>query len=251
MRKFVHSVYSRDYVPFEHLASKVKYLMQASGEVAVVVFRNSACEERVVGEGWFAHVECMTVRRLKDELRQQFNPRVDGKRSEDHVIHASDHESHTDHLLTLIGETGGLGSLKTTPNPVLAAPHHLRSFKRFRIRMLEWNTVRAVILSGSPGASEHVMMRVEDTPHFKFLAGDKEAYVNYLNRFRGTLLKDGHCVERFEALLAGGPYLAPPRHTSPVLVKVDDGGFRIVDGLHRACVERYRGSGKLIAAVIA
>jgi hypothetical protein len=71
-----------------------------------------------------------------------------------------------------------------------------------------------------------------------------------MDRYRGTFLKDGHSIQRFESLLAGRAYLDPPHHFSPVIVEPDQGAFRIVDGLHRACVERFRGAKKLIAAVV-
>lgn len=97
--RFVNEIYSCDYAPREHLKAKTEYLMTLPVNDVVVIFvLNTGVQEVMRGEGAFRHPECDRIKRLKDAIRNRFNPRIDGKRSEWHVVHASDSEAQTSRL---------------------------------------------------------------------------------------------------------------------------------------------------------
>ncbi|GAB5442280.1 MAG: hypothetical protein Fues2KO_26290 [Fuerstiella sp.] len=249
--RFVRAVYSRDYVPFEHLQAKTEYLRGMKPLLDILFVRTSDPEEVVVGEGWYAHVESEVVREFKSRIRDQFNPRKGGKRTEEHVVHVTDHESHTHQLLQLLGIAKGIEYLKGLPNPVIHGPAHLSSFSRFRLKPVPWSSVVASILVGEASGREKALRPVEETPQYRFLMGHTDEYVAYLTKFTGTRLTDGHSVAKFQSLAKSLAYMDPPFHLNPVLAQLDKNGvYRIVDGVHRAAILRYQGVSQLLLAVV-
>lgn len=251
MAAFVREVYSRDYVPFDHLESKTAYLLKMPSEVKVVFVRTLRPEEYVADSGLFTHVESRTIRKLKTELRDQFNPRVTGIRTEHHVVHVTDHESHTDQILKLIGFSEGVEYLNRLPNGILSAPYHLDPFLEFLFRKIPWDAVRASIIHGAGQSFRKVPTPIPETPHFRFLDGEPEVYTQYVDSYTGTLLTDGHSTERFQKLSQSFDYMAPPNHLAPVLVQATaQNEYRILDGVHRAAILLHQHAPSLLAAVI-
>lgn len=101
--RFVNEIYSCDYAPREHLKSKTDYLMTLPiNEVMIIYVLNTDVQEVMRGEGAYRHVECDRIKRIKDMIRRRFNPRVDGRQTEWHVVHASDNETHTSRLFLYV-----------------------------------------------------------------------------------------------------------------------------------------------------
>ena len=106
--RFVNEIYSCDYAPREHLKAKTEYLLTLPiNDVVVIFVLNTDVQEVMRGEGAFRHPECDRIKRIKDAIRNRFNPRVDGKRSEWHVVHASDSEAQTSRLFRYLQFVGG------------------------------------------------------------------------------------------------------------------------------------------------
>lgn len=249
--EFVRRVYERDYVPFRHLVEKTRYLLQTRPDVLVVFLRNSDPREHCVGEGVYRHIESAVIRKLKDDVRNQFNPRQNGSRTEEHVIHASDHEAQTDHVLHLLGYRDGIGHLRRSPNPIIKAPFHLPVFHGFRIRKISWPQLHCTLLDGTPENLEKRVCRVEESPHFQFLCGDRDAYHAYWNRFRGHVLCDDHSPKNLQDLADEFHYLERPHEHEYIIVReLEHQRFLIQDGLHRASIVRTQAEDGIIAAVM-
>lgn len=247
---FVRQVYDRDYVPFRHLASKTKYLLKTKPEIIAVFVRTADPQEQCVGEGRFRHIESTIIKEAKEAIRNRFNPRVNGERTEEHVVHASDHEAHTDHVLRLLGFRTGLQHLERQPNPIIPAPYHLRPFDRFRIRSVGWDQLFCHVLVDDPDRPSPALCRIEDSPHYQCLAGNPRLYEQYLERFRGRSLSDDHSVDKLMTLAASFRYLEPPHHTCYILVRGrgrDE--YVIQDGLHRASILRWQGHPNVVVAI--
>ena len=110
--KLVRAIYSYDYAPLQHLRAKTRYLLETIPEVLFIFVLNRDARERYVCTGAFRHVECANIKSIKEEIRNRFNPRKEGKRTEEHVIHASDNESQVDHILKYLGVKAGVSYLK-------------------------------------------------------------------------------------------------------------------------------------------
>lgn len=247
---FVRQVYDRDYVPFRHLVSKTQYLLKTKSEIIAVFVRTADPRERCVGEGRFRHIESTVIKDVKEAIRDRFNPRHNGKRTEEHVVHASDHEAHTDHVLRLLGFRTGIEHLERQPNSIIHAPYHLRPFDRFRIMSLGWDQLFCHVLEDDGERPSLKRCRIEDSPHYQCLAGEPRVYEDYLERFRGRALCDDHSVDKLLALASSFRYLERPNHTRYILVRRHGRGeYVIQDGLHRASILRWQGEPNVVVAI--
>ena len=253
LRRFVRDVYDNDFVPFHHLEAKTKYLLRTPPEVVVVVARNRNPREELVGEGEYRQTQCMTTKTLKDQIRDRYNPRRDGMRTEEHVIHATDVEFQTDRILKLLGIPNGIDAFRTPSHPLLDIPYHLDSFSSFLDFELAWIPFRylyCVILGGEPRTPTAQTLHLDESPHYRFLKGDTEPYAEYVRTFTGSLLVDAHHPETFRELAANFAYLQPPYEMSYVLVEQQrPDRYVILDGLHRAASVYAQGAEGLLVAL--
>ena len=231
IEEFVKQIYSFDYAPFEHLREKTRYLMTTECLVEIIFVKNYAPDEEWRGTGAFRHIESVTIREIKNHIRDLFNERKDDRRTENHVIHASDNEAQTEYLLKLIGYSGidALDNQKSC----FAIPSHIKFSGKCRIKK-----VRIVSLFVTVNASEgKKIIPLKESIHFMAVKdGDYKDYERYINAYRGTLLRDYYSVRKFRNLaesltyenyISGGKY---------VVVKKYNDGFIIMDGFHRAAV---------------
>ena len=108
IKELVQAIYSYDYAPFCHLKSKTEYLLKTAPEVDFIFVKNIDPREDYVGEGEFRHIESQNVKLLKERIRDNYNKRKDDRRTEEHVIHASDNQDQTDYILRYLGFNDGL-----------------------------------------------------------------------------------------------------------------------------------------------
>lgn len=240
--KLVKTIYSYDYAPFEHLKAKTRYLLKTDPGVVFIFFRNEDAQERYFGEGAFRHIECERIKSLKEEIRNKFNPQIDGKRTEEHVVHASDNESQTDHILKYLGYNNGVGYLKNVPNPILSAPYYIPKFAEFTIRRVNSSQLYCNILRGTIESYWTEPVQIEDTPQFASLTGDTQSYNDYLARFMGGPLTCDYSVDNLMDLSQAFAYLEHPYAASYILVtEFQPNKYLILDGVHRATILKFRG----------
>lgn len=250
IKELVNVIYSYDYAPIEHLRDKTLYLMNSPPDVIFIFLKNCDARETYMGSGAFRHVECMRIKLFKEELRNKYNPRKDGKRTEEHVVHASDNEHQTDHILKYLGFSQGVNLFKRRPNPLLKCPYHMPEFTRFDLKMVHHDQVFCSILTGSKENFSKKIVAIEDTPHFLAISGDKYQYERYLEEFGGILLTDDHSLENLYALDENFAYLSedPPQYI--ITREFEAGHYLIMDGVHRSSVLRKRGKDNFIVAVV-
>ncbi len=247
VRRLVRAVYSYDYAPFRHLKAKTRYLETTPGRTAFLFLRNHRPEEDYHGQGAFRHVESRVMRRLKEALRERFNPRdAQGARSEDHVIHASDSEAQTDYILKYLGHRQGIGLFRP-PLASVPVPYFLPAPGALTVRRVELAALRCTLLTDDGGVRTAPVAR---SPHALALAGDEAAYLDYVARHLGRGLTADHDLARHKAFAATGRYLAPPHETSYILVQDDGQGLVVRDGLHRAAALLHQGQTHAIAGVL-
>jgi FkbM family methyltransferase len=233
--KFVGQVYSSDFVPVEHLAAKTRYLLQTPPDLVLILIRNLEPRESFYGEGAFRHIQCQRIKAIKEEIRNRFNPRKDGKRTEDHVIHASDFESQTEHILEILG-LPPVAFYTRRPNRDLDVPYHLPPFENYKLKEVPVDSLYANILGRG-------VVPISQSPHYRYVLGDRESYQAYHAAHFGRELTDDHLPEAFDRLIASfdsNRVLDRGNRSFIVAVKRPDQGYQILDGVHRASILRQR-----------
>ena len=236
MKKFVFDSYACDSVPIEHLRSKLRYLFKERSDIVIAFIKNLAPEENYFGEGAFRHRQCAYINRIKQRIRDLFNPRNDGVRTEEHVIHASDYEEQVDYFLRMLGHSEGIEFLHEDPTALpFHKPYHIPRPKEYTFRTLPIKNLRASILvSFESKGFKTKLVKVSDTPHFRSLKHRGRDYIDYLERFRYTLLTDDYSWKKL--LQMNQLSLSQIQAFAPILVAPLECGFRILDGIHRAAV---------------
>ena len=82
----------------------------------------------------------------------------------------------------------------------------------------------------------HGGMKVEDTPHYKYLEGNKKAYEDYFLPNMGKGLKEDHFPEAFDWLIENFD------KSKPIIIR----GDRVLDGGHRLAIAKFKGMKKIL-----
>ncbi len=246
IKKFVREVYSHDYAPYQHLQGKTKYLLSTSPSVVFIFVKNKNPDEAYFGEGEHKHVESKTIKRLKETIRDKYNDRKEDRRSEDHVIHASDNELQTEHMLQYLGYKDGTEVFE--PYSSLIKIHDLDTRGEYTIQKIPLSSLFCTVLKSK---NESHIIPVNDSPHYKYLNGDTGAYINYIKEFEGEFLQDDHNAKKFDHLNATLDYVGAEHPTDYILVKrTDNENYLILDGLHRAAILVKQGCSSIKGAII-
>ena len=243
---FVKAVYSFDYAPFWHLEGKTQYLLSTDPEVKLIVFKNNNPDEDYLGEGEFRHLESMTIKRFKEKLRDLYNERKNDRRSENHVIHATDNQKQTDYLLRYLGYEDGLKTILEYSNDYLKSPWHLGNISRYTIEQVDINDIRCrLIVRG-----KNRIAPIEDSPHYNTLVNDNNCYEDYVNEYQGTHFQDNHSSIKFKKLANKFEYLSDGFESAYICVRKNNDIYTVCDGLHRLAILKYQKAERLLVAVL-
>ncbi len=249
IRSLVKKVYSYDYAPLSHLKPKTKYLMKTPKEVLFIFFENMNPDEDYFGNGIFRHFESTTLKQFKEEIRNTFNKRIDGKRTEDHVIHASDNQLQTHKILQYLG-LGGLQALRKK-HPILELPFHARKCSKFTIKNVPADSLVYDIANGDH--SNHGKIKnipIKQSPQYLALAGNHGHYQEYMEKVCRSEFTTYYSLDKFSKLADKFEYLAEPYGTNYIAVRpLDNDKFRITDGLHRAAISCHKGLTQLTVVI--
>ena len=241
-RKFVFDLYACDSVPIRHLRGKLKYLLDVPPEVLFIFVRNHDPKETFVGSGPFRKPQCQTISRLKWYIRELYNPKENGVRTEQHVIHASDYESQTDYVLKLLGYSAGVRMFENNRHGLpFGLPYHVRRPARYTFRAVRLDELRAAILVGNPDEPESVHatpMDIAQTPHYLALTKDMYYYERYLRAYRYVWLRDDSYPGRLLQLARSWNDANMER----IIVVRREASYLILDGVHRAAILQSRGT---------
>lgn len=235
MKSFVKEMYSFDYAPFWHLKAKTKYLMKTSSEVCFIFIENNYPDEDYLGEGSFRHKESLTLKKFKEILRDKYNPYENGKRTHNHVIHATDSQDQTDHMLHYLGYAEGV-KLFDKPTKIVAMPYYLKGYNKFDFITLKTDDIFCNIIDGeSWNKFTSNSVKIKQSPQYLGLTQDMKIYENYIDKYLGGPLQENYSLDRYARLSDCFEYLKTPYETSFVIVEKVEDKFIILDGLHRAC----------------
>jgi len=246
IRSLVKTVYSYDYAPLSHLKPKTKYLMKTPKEVLFIFFENMNPDEDYFGNGIFRHFESATLKQFKEEIRDKFNERLDGKRTENHVIHASDNQLQTHKILQYLGFEGV--SAFRGKNRVFELPFHARNCSKFLIKNVPVDSLVCAIGYGiQSNFSKIKIIPIKQSPHYIALAGNSDHYQEYKKKVCCTT---HYSIEAFKKLAYNFNYLTEPYSTNYIVVRpLDNDKFQIIDGLHRAAILCYKNQMQLTVVI--
>lgn len=235
MKAFVKEMYSYDYAPFWHLKAKTKYLMKIPSEVCFIFIENVNPDEDYLDEGSFRHKESLTLKRFKELLRDKYNSYENGKRTHNHVIHATDSQDQTNHMLHYLGYSEGV-ELFIKSTKIVAMPYYIKGYKKFNFIQLGTEELYCNIIEGEAWDDfTSNTVKIEQSPHYIGLTQNMQIYENYIKKYLGGPLQEEYNLDRYSKLSENFQYLSAPYETSFVVVERIEDKFIILDGLHRAC----------------
>lgn len=248
IKSLIKEVYSYDYAPFRHLKGKTKYLLATPKEVMFIFIENLDPQEDYFGKGVYRHIESTTLKKFKGEIRDKFAHVINGTKSDEHMVHASDNEAQTHFMLQHLGFDGIL-ELRDS-----GLAKKINNNKEITIRTVDINTLYGKIVEYRKSNHKKKVkfdINITQSPHYKFLFGNKKPYIEYTTKLIGTALQDGHCPEKFDKLLKSFNYLDGPFRNDYIQVKEDSKGkYRVLAGFHRVTILKYQNHDKIKVAVI-
>jgi FkbM family methyltransferase len=95
----------------------------------------------------------------------------------------------------------------------------------------------AKIVIPSDGSYEFKLVKLKETPHYKFLLGDEQPYIDYMKFCHDSNLQFDHSVEKFRELIKNFDY----KKAGSILCGLSSNNRLIIfDGFHRACIMMHR-----------
>lgn len=248
MKRFVNQVYSYDYAPLAHLKSKIKYLQSVEPCLLCVIVKNKLPDIDILGEGKFRHRESLKLKQLKTEIRERFNPYENGVMTHDHVIHATDNEEQTFHILRAIGD---IDISKYYTKNLYSLPFFLGKQDKYSIVELDFEQLLCGQASGDSDSFAITHFPIEDSVQYKALSDGSEAYKQYVSKYLGTALKSDYNVDKFLSLTDDFKYLSTGFENSYVTVRqIKENKYLIVDGLHRASIHLFQSNSTIRVCLI-
>jgi hypothetical protein len=248
MKRFIRKVYSYDYAPIGHLKSKIKYLEKVDSNLLCIVINNSSPEIDILGEGSFRHEECLKLKQLKTKIRERFNPHLNGEMTHNHVIHATDNEEQTHHILKAVGDKS-VSNFYT--NNFFSVPFFLGQQEEYQIELVSFDDILCGQAEWDSLKFEIVYLPVKDSIQYLSIGSDGKLYKEYVKKYLGTALKSYYHVDKFLGLAQNFTYLSSGHEASYVVVrKSEEGKYIIQDGLHRAALHHAQGNNEIKVCVI-
>jgi hypothetical protein len=247
--KIVREVYSYDYAPFNHLKDKTKYLKKVSKEVCFIFIKNNDPQEEYFGTGFFRHVESKRLKTFKEAVRDIYNPRINGERSHDHVIHATDNQMQTHYLLKYLGYKKGIRIFEN--ENYFNMPYFVKKSNEYIIKKIPINCLYSNIVFGDSWNKYKISkVKITESPHFAAAKGNMNDYRDYWNKFIGGPIQAYNTPEKFQSLISNFNYLAEPHDNSFIVVTKNDDYYNILDGNHRAAIHASKGFSTIMSCII-
>lgn len=216
--KFVDDIYSCDSYPMKHLRAKTRYLLQTDPECLIVLVKNHHVDEQMVGTPPYRKPQCQYLCAVKNQIRGEYNQIVDH-----HVIHGTDYERQVHHILEVVKQ-GPLSKYQRQPHPDIPYPWHLAPVKTYKAKEVDIDTLRINVIGKG-------LTKIQESPHYKFIAQDQQPYIDYFYKYMGWTLREDHFPEVYDFMISDwtGEY-------DPILINRDG---QILDGAHRAAICRF------------
>ena len=186
-------------------------------------------------EGDFRHKESLSLKQFKEELRDKYNPYENLIRSHNHVIHATDSESQTEHMLNYLGYKEGV-SLFLSEHNFINVPYYLKGYSNFLFKEVSTDDLYCNIIEGESWDKYKIKkVKIEESPQYLGLITNMDIYKIYVDKYIGGPLQEDYNLDRYKKIYEEFKYLKKPYETSFILVEKINDKYIVLDGLHRAC----------------
>lgn len=246
IRQFVKHIYALDESSKKHLSEKTKYLQSVQNQLfLVIVTDNNTVYAKKPNNHKYPYSETF----IKWKVRLLYNPRtkyVDTDNqitkeniekaivqkfwipeiTQNHVIHCTDNEEELAHILKLF-------CIDLEKSKDYITNRMLTNYTRIKI------SIDNIVAN----TCEQDEVPILETPHYKYLCGQKEQYRNYILKYLGTIIKDDHLPEKYDMLINNFDYGKLINNIpSFVLLKKakKPAKYVIIDGVHRVAILKKR-----------
>jgi len=244
MHRFINEVYACDHVPMAHLINKTRYLLNSQKRCIFILVENRDPDETYCGSGAFRHIQCNKVKHIKEMIRNKFNPPLKDLRqripplnigvSHEHCVHASDYESQVDYMLEKLNMRD-IQYYNRHDSLEYYFPFHL-DFNSYELKCFPVDSLRCNIL-GLDGVSTTV--EIQDTPHYQYVAGNHQPYIEYFVKYFGKQLQEDHFPKNFDKLICNFDIDYKTESGKETYVIIKDNVVK--DGVHRLCIMKHLG----------
>lgn len=207
INKFIDQIYALEMHNKNHIIGKTNYLKQLSNEYIYILIKKYDYNEKSYGkiqEQIFADEDVVKFKWL---IREKYNPKLPNQEqqpspslppgiSHDHVIHATDTVQETEHLTKIIINKPNHYFEDKIVNNNIFIPYHING--HFQLREIPINDLLITIRIS---ASETKNVAIQNSPHYQYVIGNTNIYLNYYKQFLGTFLTDDHIGSSFDNLI--------------------------------------------------
>ncbi|MCK4744657.1 class I SAM-dependent methyltransferase [Candidatus Parcubacteria bacterium] len=120
--------------------------------------------------------------------------------------------------------------------------------KKYIIKKINLKNLYAnIVIDKNKNKVKHKKTKIIDTPHFKYISGDKKPYLNYLQKYKESVgYKIEHSIESFDKLIEKNNYYLKKEYSSNYIIcqkikKIFTTKYIILDGVHRASLLLHQG----------
>ncbi len=232
--KFIRKCYKLEMINLNHIMGKTKYLKSIEKKYTHILIKNYNARLKEYGEGKYKVIADENIVNWKWKIREKYNPRdinVNMKPlskgiTHNHVIHVTDEHKECDYLCeTLLNNVPSFYENKFNNN--LLVPWHVNIKVILKIEIVDINKLTVNL-------AESLNMKVKDTPHYEYLNGNKQTYINYFNKYIGKCLEDNHSPLQFDRLISKfKPELYNFEESRLIICNEK---YLVCDGLHRLSI---------------
>lgn len=250
IKTLVNKIYSFDYAPIIHLKGKIKYLKTIDPETTFIFIKNLKPNIEYFGNGKFRHIESLKIKKLKTELREKYNPRLeDGRLTENHIVHATDNESQTDSILKILGYRQGL-KIFNKKDSLIDIPFYIDYNNEYTFKVIPCNQLFCSNLIQLDSKVTAKRIPLYDSIQYRSI-DNINLYQEYIQTYLGLGLNSYYDVNKYLRLINDFQYLKKPYNHKYVLVKyIENNNYLIVDGLHRAAIHAYQGNKNILVCIL-
>ena len=246
----IQRCYKLEMKNYNHIAVKTQYLKNVDKSIMFILLKNYGNQYKQYGTGTFAVTADKNMVDWKWKIREKYNPRQNGIDlkplpkgiSHNHVIHVTDDGKESEYLTQEF--------LKKPPEyfeskiiqlkqGCLCVPWHIRNPKIVNISFVDIHELNVNIVGKTH-------CKLEDTPHYKYVSGNKEIYKTYYTKYIGEYLQDNHTCQQYDILI--NRFNAHQYNNESKHLIIIDKSNTVLDGLHRLSILKYNGIQKVKVA---
>jgi len=233
----------------QHIDSKTRYLMSVPRQLAIFILVDRMPTFESYGDAPWTKTANSRIVDIKWKIRRMFNPKLSASAERDshgvfshhHVIHISDTSEGVDEVLKYL-HLPSLTQLQRTGDKI-STPWHIDLGSKLAVEDIHLNLLKIRCAVSSGKCKKGSAIPISESPHFAFVTGNVEEYVEYYRKGRSEgVLTDDHTPLAFTRLLER---FDPEQYPACVcendgiqrrsVLIVDDKNI-LLDGAHRSAI---------------